>query len=740
MNLSELKKLHDKGFAIIYLHEKSKRPLESGWTTTNKKSWDELENSFEKKYNAGVRLGSPSCLSVGTFLGVIDCDVKAQTREAKLEMNEALRTLGIDLAQAPIVISGRGNGSKHVYVQTTKPIQPMKYAQSQILVKTQMPSSKPSTRDIEKLSKIELAEGYRMRPAWEIAFMGEGQQVVLPGSTHPDTGFEYKWASPFTMKTVPLFDPNLFVSQTTKKLEERELDFKATDVDLYKTNLPVYMINQIETGENCEDRSATLLSVSMSMCRFGLGDNQILSVLSDPKNWISGAAYEHTGSNSRARAVRWLHKYTLTKARYETDIMRRFENKPVRAPLTPKEVEEVEEELTEDKNKILHDLDGKGKPRPTLRNMVQIMEHFFDGGLIGLDEFSNQVTFLKDTPYGAKKGKELADHHDLDLKHYIASHYRFEPSKELCYETHAFISNKYRYNSVRDYLDGLKWDGVERLDTWLKTAFDAIGPEDYVRAVSRKVLTAAVARIYEPGCKFDYMMVLEGFQGKGKSKAIQNIVGKKWFSDSLGDIKNKDVVGTMTGKWVVEVAELSALKNSDVESTKSFITREVDRVRPSYGRHTVDFPRQTIFIGTTNDREYLKDETGNRRFWPIEIKGIHADWVLKNRDQLLAEAVVRYELGEDLYFTPEIEDVARGEQSQRYQTDEWEHVIKSMVEENPTKVFTSTMIIQKIYGDITQQPNDQESKRIGKVMRRLGYKRQAVRSGKDVFKGWVKDE
>jgi len=744
LKLSELKTLHSKGMALIYLEPKKKKPLvtSKGWAQKPFPLWEELENSFEKNYNVGVRLGEPSKLISGKYLGAIDCDVKSKSRKAMVEMNEKLRELGIDLDTAPIVMSGRGNGSKHVYVETVKPMRAMKFASSTYKVKVLMPGEgdKPfSKHEMKTLTPEERAQGYRIRPAWEIAFMGTGQQTVLPPSIHPDTGMKYDWASPLKVKHLPTFMPEKYQlpAKNLPTSSQESANFKAVDVDLYSSRLSVPMIKMIETGEGCEDRSASLLSIAMSMCRAGFTDNEILSVLSNPDHWIAEAAYDHTQSRDRARAVNWLYKYTLLKARYETDIARRFENKPVFEKPSKKEVAELGKRISDETNERLPDLDGNGKPKASLRNVVHILDHFLDGPLVGYDEFANRPFFLKDTPYGGVKGKEVTDRDDLQLQHYIACHYRFEPSTENCFKAHVLLAHRNAYHPVRRYLSALEWDGVPRLDGWLIEAFGARGPAEYLNAVSRKVLVAAVMRVFEPGCKFDYVLVLEGFQGKGKSMALGSLAGQAWFTDSLGEILHKDVVDQMTGKWIIELAELASVSKSDVESVKAFISRQVDRVRPPYGRRSMDFPRQGIFIGSTNNSEYFNDETGNRRFWPVVVTCVKRKWLASVKDQLWAEAVVRYQLGETVYLTPELEKIANREQEKRYRT-EWEVVVKRFLEARTGGApITTTDVWREIENVPMGHPGDYEAKRIGKILRRLKYKRTTRRIDGVLAKCWV---
>lgn len=702
--MNEIKKLYEAGFSLIPLAPKSKRPVDNSWTTKPNKKWSEIESAIRTKHNIGVRLGKYSHIKNKGYLACVDVDIKNP-----LYKNEALEKLAeITSGKSfPTVMSGSGNGSRHLYCVTKEPFQMVTVA--------------------------------KVKDKWEICIYSTGRQMVAASSIHPDTGKLYKWKTPFNVNDLPIIDADQF-QQAAKSHQEIKLDFKAQDVNLYDSTLSLPLIKMIEEGKGVDDRSAALFSAALAMCRTRtFTDNQILSVLSNPDHFIASAAYEHTQSNSRDRAVKWLNKYTLSKARYETSIMRRFENlPPLPKALEKSEVVELKEEIEEENNRKLPDIGAHGKPKNTLRNITHILEHFLGGGLVGLSQFSNRVVFLKDTAYGGVKGRELTDQDDLNLKHYIASHYRFEPGKELCYEAHAWVSHKYAFHPVRNYLDRLAWDEVPRLDEWLKSAFGAVGPNGYVEAIGRKTLTAAVARVYEPGIKFDHVLVLEGFQDKGKSTALKMLAGKTWFTDNLGDIHQKDVVDQMCGKWIIEIAELATFKGKDVDFLKSFITREDDRVRMPYGRRSADFPRQCIFIGSTNNDEYLVDETGNRRYWPIKINQANFKWLKNNRDQLWAEAKVRYDLGEDLFLNDELKKLAAKEQEKRFVVDEWEGEIRAYIDSMSDATKLTTIDLWKSILSAEGIPSDYDTKRIGKVLRRLGYIRKSIRFGGVVKQGWVK--
>ena len=750
--IERVRDLYDLGFAIHLLHPRSKRPIESAWQSGPRKRWGELIKAYKPGMNVGVRLGEASAIGYG-YLAAIDCDVKSTDPRHLKEVNDALKNIFKDAKPFPTTRSGRGNGSRHLWCLTKKPAQTVRLAQSQELVAVLMPSAqKASKRDLAALSAQEIAKGFRMRPAWEIALMGEGGQVVLPPSIHPDTGREYKWVKPIEdMGDLFVIDPPA-ASEPKAKAAPVASGIKPTTIELSVADMPEATRRLIEDGEGCEDRSGGMYKAAIALVRHGLGDNDIATLLSVPGTYLGDGAFEHTKSKDRSKAMRWLIKYTIAHARTEYDSANDFEpvtgDEPDEPKLSEKEAAAQKEGLALNWRDLIErggEREGS-RPRKTLRNIITILQGEFGAACFKLNEFSGFILNAVESPWAAP-GEEIKDVHGVQIKVWLAAHYRFEPQVNLIFEAVSAIAQENRFHPVREYLDPLEWDGKPRIETWLKRHLSATAPDKYLRAVSRKVLCAMVARVYEPGRKFDQVLILEGPQGIGKSRSIKALAGPEWSSDAPLNLMDKDGVLAMRAVWLMELGELSGMRKADVDQLKEFISRPVDRIRVPYGRHMELFPRQCVFIGSTNNSEYLKDVTGNRRFWPVMVGECHVDALAAEREQLLAEAKFAYELGEPLWIDDdEARGQAEGEQASRVFVDEWVEVLREEFAKGKREsgFDPDRFQLKELFGPdgilgFSHNLSRADQLRAGECLRVLGYVKAMRRDNKGQWgKFWMK--
>jgi predicted P-loop ATPase len=308
-------------------------------------------------------------------------------------------------------------------------------------------------------------------------------------------------------------------------------------------------------------------------------------------------------------------------------------------------------------------------------------------------------------------------------------------TKDMTHQAIDLRGHERAYNPVRDYLNGLEWDYKPRVGKWLSYYLGA-DQTPYTAAIGAMFLIALAARVFRPGCKADYMLILEGEQGLGKSTACA-ILGGAWFSDSLPDVTaGKDVSQHLRGKWLVEVAEMHALGKAGNAALKSFLTRQTERYRPTFGRREVVEPRQCVFIGTQNLSAYLHDETGGRRYWPVRVTSIDHAALSHDRDQLLAEAVHRYREGERWWPDGDFEaEHIRPQQEARFEGDAWEEMIREHLERvgkfnlDAARRTTMVAIARDAIGLDADRLTVPEQRRIGACLGRLGWERKRGTGG-----------
>lgn len=328
--------------------------------------------------------------------------------------------------------------------------------------------------------------------------------------------------------------------------------------------------------------------------------------------------------------------------------------------------------------------DRGGLLKNSLHNITLIMENDPQLKSIVFNQQLDGMEIKGSVPW-KHPSKYWRDADDAQLISYIDSHYGTFSARNYDIAV-AKVTDDRSYHPIREFLASLpEWDTIPRVDTLF---IDYLGAKDntYVRAVTRKTICAAITRVKNPGCKFDTMPVLNGPQGIGKSTLIAKLAGE-WFSDSLnlGDTKDKTAAEKLQGYWILEIGELAGLRKAETETLRSFISRQNDIYRAAFGKRATPHPRQCIFFGTTNaEGGYLRDTTGNRRFWPIKTpgNGKKRSWELTEYDilQIWAEAMVYVEQGEKLYLPPEIEALAKNEQREALEADEREGLVQDFLD------------------------------------------------------------
>ena len=326
-----------------------------------------------------------------------------------------------------------------------------------------------------------------------------------------------------------------------------------------------------------------------------------------------------------------------------------------------------------------------GAPAKTIDNVIVILENDpLLRGKLAYDEFANRGLALGSLPWDNRtKRRAWSDADDAGMLHYLEHAYSIQIADKRMLAAMTIVAQRNKINDVQDYLIGLEWDGGKRLDALL---IDYLGAEDnvYTRAVIRKSLIAAVARAMVPGTKYDYVPILAGPQGIGKSTFLR-LLGLRWYSDSLQTFEGKEASEMIQGTWINELGELNGLSRSENNAVKQFLSRTEDIYREPYGRRTAVYPRRCVFFGTTNDSEFLRDRTGNRRFWPVDVglndltKSVFKD--LENEvPQIWAEAFMYWRLGEPLYLSGEIEQISLQEQNTHKESDVKESIIREFLE------------------------------------------------------------
>lgn len=390
------------------------------------------------------------------------------------------------------------------------------------------------------------------------------------------------------------------------------------------------------------------------------------------------------------------------------------------------------DEITQDEwaKSLLKDKSGY---IPCTDNAIIILQHHPDWrGSLAYDEFRHAIVWQRDAPRipvdlpAPKRGDVHQDHHSSYLQLWLGQRLRRPISQLACHQAIEAAAQAVRIHPLREYLNGLVWDGQPRVAYWLASYLGA-DESTYVDKVGRWWLVSAVARAMQPGCQVDHMLVLQGDQAAGKTSAIRILAGE-YYLGTMPDLRDQKAAAESlsSGVWIVEIGELDSIRGASATRVKDFLTQTIDRYRPAYGRQSVSRPRPCVFVGTTNEDAFLTDPTGSRRYWPVKVRRLHRESLTANRDQLWAEAVHLYRSGAAWHPEAGDEAMLREEQEDRFQVDEWEPLIATWAASR-LDGFDMGDVLGDCLGLDKGRWDRAAHTRVGAALHRLGYGSKKVR-------------
>lgn len=373
--------------------------------------------------------------------------------------------------------------------------------------------------------------------------------------------------------------------------------------------------------------------------------------------------------------------------------------------------------------------EGKVKPGAT-KNWALFLENHPDmAGVFAFDAFKLRTMLMRSPPWGGKgsswEPRAVQDRDYSEAVMWLEGRYMTPKASNIAAVIQT-VAEHSSFDRLTDYLEGLKWDGKQRVARFANDYLGCIG-DNYAPIISERWLISSVARGLKPGCKVDTMPIIEGPQGLKKSSAIRALYGDEFFTDELSDIGSKDAMMELQGVWGLEVAEMHRFSAAETNSVKKFLVRQTDRFRPPYGRSVIEAPRRVVLNGTINPEgnPYLRDPTGARRFYPLEARKINLDAISRDRDQLWAEAVELFKAGTIWWAADEEQDAVKAEQEKRTDVDVWVDHIAPMLK---TRTSVTQWEVFEHLGIPKKDADQRHAARVGRVMKKLGWVAERDRS------------
>jgi predicted P-loop ATPase len=374
------------------------------------------------------------------------------------------------------------------------------------------------------------------------------------------------------------------------------------------------------------------------------------------------------------------------------------------------------------------------KPSSLWNVQLYLENHPALKGMFYYDDFKDAMIMTRGLPGDERLRYPCAvtDHDEFALTAWLNKEGQFTIQSSTIGSAIREVAFRNSKNPLKAWLDGLEWDGHDRLETWL-AKYAGVDDNPYSRTVGRKFMISAAARALTPGVKCDTMLIAEGPQGLKKSSLFRALCGSEYFSDQIGEIRNKESQELIQGRWIVEVPEMDKFSRMEANAVKDFLARQEDRYRPPYGRNVISRDRRCVFVGTINPIEgqgYVRDPTGARRFWPVLCTKIDLNGVRLDRDQLWAEAVHRWKMGETWWIDDDEVHLVKMEQEDRMEDDVWEPRISEWLAEADRNGFSAAEVLSGAIGMPTERQDQRSKNRIAAILTKLDFK-----SGKTKVKG-----
>ena len=409
------------------------------------------------------------------------------------------------------------------------------------------------------------------------------------------------------------------------------------------------------------------------------------------------------------------------------------------AQILTHEPEDTDHNLAEIRLKPLTlQLKKNGTPYPNLSNILLVLRASPDwSNVFALDEFADRKRIIQKPPFEFFNG-EIYPARDLRDDDYSQTLVWLNQNgfptldKDTVFAAVNLLCRDTIISPVRHYLESLEFDPENDdfvAENWMEDYLGVkptVADVEYIQAVSLKSLVQAVARALNPGCKADSVTIFEGPQGAGKSTAIRVLFGADWFGDALPPMGHKDASDYLKGKWAIELSEMSFQSKADIEQQKAIISRQEERYRPAYGREEVTYPRRCVFWGTTNRDDYLKDETGNRRFWPVKTSKIDVEGLRAARNKLWAEAVYHYRNGYEWWLNQRMQELVEEQNSQRFERDAWEQDVLEWADQKAIKETTVREALNEALQIPSSKMTQADQRRMRTVFRHVGFQKDGV--------------